>query len=82
MLSLFIESFLLAQELAANPDIARDYFSLDDYDFDLYTFDLYCEIQPCEGLVNDIIELLENSVVQNRITSTLYCFRIELTLLL
>ena len=63
----FIESFLLAQELAANPDIARDYFSLDDYDFDLYTFDLYCEIQPCEGLVNDIIELLENSVVQNRI---------------
>ncbi|WP_299842708.1 hypothetical protein [uncultured Jannaschia sp.] len=57
----FIESFLLAQELAVDNASAKKYFSLDDYDFDLGAFDLYCEIQPSPEIVDSVIELLENT---------------------
>ena len=59
----FIESFLLAQELASKPDVAVQYFDLTDFDFDLATFDLYCEIGPCTKLVEDVIQMLEKSVL-------------------
>ncbi len=58
----FIESFLLAQELSANPEAATQYFDLNDYDFDLATFDLYCEIEPCAQIVDSVMQMLENSV--------------------
>ena len=58
----FIESFLLAQELASRPEIAVRYFDLKNYDFDLATFDLYCEIQPCDQLVADISKLLDSNI--------------------
>lgn len=58
----FIENFLLAQELAARPAVAKQYFDLNNYDFDLATFDLYCEIQPSSQLVDDVIQMLEISV--------------------
>ena len=58
----FIESFLLAQELASKPETAVRYFDLKNYDFDLATFDLYCEIQPCDQLVTDISKLLDSNI--------------------
>ena len=58
----FIESFLLAQELASKPEIAVQYFDLKDYDFDLATFDLYCEIQPCEQVVSAVSKMLEVNI--------------------
>lgn len=58
----FIESFLLAQELASKPDTAIQYFDLSSYDFDLATFDLYCEIQPCEPVVIAVTRMLEDNI--------------------
>lgn len=58
----FIESFLLAQELASRPEIAIQYFDVRDYNFDLATFDLYCEIQPCEQVVSSILGLLQDNL--------------------
>lgn len=62
----FIESFLLAQELASKPEIAIEYFDLTDYNFDLATFDLYCEIQPCERVVSAVAELLNSNIADNK----------------
>lgn len=58
----FIESFLLAQELASKPEIAVQYFNLTDYNFDLATFDLYCEIQPCEQVISAVSKLLQDKI--------------------
>ena len=58
----FIESFLLAQELASKPEIAIQYFDLNDYNFDLATFDLYCEIQPSEQVISAVSKLLIDNI--------------------
>ena len=58
----FIESYLLAQELAYRPKLAVQYFDLDDYSFDLAAFDLYCEIQPCDQIVSAVAQLLERNI--------------------
>lgn len=58
----FMESFLLAQELASKPSIALQYFDLSDYKFDLATFDLYCELQPSEHLVAAVTKMLQDNI--------------------
>ena len=57
----FIESYLLAAELAADPKNAEAYFDLDDVYFDLATFDLYAEIGASEAFVARVFEKLEAS---------------------
>ncbi len=57
----FIESYILASELAANPDYARAYFDLDSQYFDLSTFDLYAEIGASAAFVDCVFEHLERS---------------------
>ncbi|MGY3582560.1 nucleoside phosphorylase [Bradyrhizobium sp. USDA 4341] len=47
----FIESYLLATELAKKPQEARKYFDLADENFDQTTFDIYAEIEPSAELV-------------------------------
>lgn len=58
----FIESYLLAAELSADPANAETYFDLDDPHFDLPTFDLYAEIGASEQFVDSVFEKLEASI--------------------
>jgi nucleoside phosphorylase len=55
----FVESYLLAVELAENPQQAERYFDVDADDFDLGTFDLYCEINPAQQVVDKVLQGLE-----------------------
>lgn len=57
----FIESYLLAAELSADPTSAATYFDLDDLHFDLPTFDLYAEIGASEAFVESVFAKLETS---------------------
>ncbi|GAA0326015.1 hypothetical protein GCM10009087_40430 [Sphingomonas oligophenolica] len=57
----FIESYLLAAELAADPASAATYFDLDDVHFDLPTFDLYAEIGASDQFVSSVFEKLATS---------------------
>ncbi len=57
----FIESYLLAAELAADPRSAARYFDLDDVYFDLATFDLYAEIGASDGFVASVFAKLQAS---------------------
>lgn len=52
----FIESYLLATELASSPEKALRYFNLDDEMIDLATFDLYCELAPAPEVIERVIE--------------------------
>lgn len=58
----FIESYLLAAELAADPKSAAAYFDLDDVYFDLATFDLYAEIGASENFVASVFAKVEASM--------------------
>lgn len=58
----FIESYLLAAELSADPESAEKYFNLDELHFDLPTFDLYAEIGASEKFVAGVFEKLEASM--------------------
>lgn len=51
----FVESYLLAVELAENSADALHYFDIEADDFDLGTFDLYCEIKPSPGVVAKVL---------------------------
>lgn len=55
----FVESYLLADELAKNPDLAARYFDVMSDDIDLLTLDLYAEIGPDPALVARVAESLE-----------------------
>ncbi len=57
----FIESYLLAAELSADPAAAATYFDLDELHFDLPTFDLYAEIGASKAFVDSVFEKLEAS---------------------
>jgi len=57
----FIESYILASELALSPDSALQYFDLEDEDFDLSTFDLYAEIGASPEFVQSVFEHLARS---------------------
>jgi nucleoside phosphorylase len=57
----FIESYVLASELALDEKIASRYFVLGP-DFDLQSFDLYAEIGASDRIVCEVIEGLENAV--------------------
>jgi hypothetical protein len=57
----FIESYLLAAELAAEPDKAASYFDLNDHLFDTVTFDLYAEIGASEALIDRIVSATRDS---------------------
>ncbi|NTC83010.1 hypothetical protein [Agrobacterium tumefaciens] len=52
----FIESYLLAEELAARPNDAMQYFDVDDENFDYPTFDVFCELNVSQDITNRIIE--------------------------
>jgi nucleoside phosphorylase len=58
----FIESYLLAAELAADPPSAATYFNLDDVYVDLATFDLYAEIGASADFVETVFAKLEASI--------------------
>ena len=57
----FIESYVLAVELASRPALANRYFALAP-DFDLTTFDLYAEIGASDDIVCGVIEGLEATI--------------------
>jgi hypothetical protein len=57
----FIESYVLASELASDERLASRYFMLGP-DFDLTSFDLYAEIGASDRIVCDVIEGLEKSL--------------------
>lgn len=54
----FIESYLLADELARRPSDAKSYFTVSD-DFDFATFDMYCELGPDPTVLADITNQLK-----------------------
>jgi nucleoside phosphorylase len=60
----FIESYLLAVELAARPADAKRYFNLALPDFDGATFDIYCELGPSAEIVSGIAEDLERAILE------------------
>lgn len=51
----FVESYLLAVDLAETPAQAIRYFDIEAEDFDMGTFDLYCEINPSAAIVEKVI---------------------------
>jgi hypothetical protein len=51
----FMESYLLAVDLAESPTQAVRYFDIEADDFDMGTFDLYCEINPSAEIVGKVI---------------------------
>lgn len=55
----FVESYLLAVELADEPDKAIRYFDLDDDAVDLATFDIYCEIKPSQAVIDKVMASVE-----------------------
>lgn len=57
----FIESYLLAAELAADPKSAAAYFDLNDVWIDMATFDLYAEIGASDAIVEAIFAALDTS---------------------
>jgi nucleoside phosphorylase len=57
----FIESYVLAAELASNETLAAQYFTL-GRDFDMTSFDLYAEIGASDIIVCEVIEGLERSL--------------------
>ncbi|WP_242154813.1 hypothetical protein [Sphingomonas sp. BAUL-RG-20F-R05-02] len=57
----FIESYLLAAELSADPTSAAVYFDLDDLHFDIPTFDLYAEIGASVTFVESVFAKLDAS---------------------
>lgn len=57
----FIESYVLAAELASSEALAATYFTISP-DFDLATFDLYAEIGASDQVVCNVIEGLENTL--------------------
>lgn len=61
----FIESYLLAAELAAKPELAKRYFVIDQ-DFDFATFDLYAEIGAAPDIIIRIKDALEASIAELR----------------
>lgn len=61
----FIESYLLAVELAANPHLAERYFVIDQ-DFDFAAFDLYAEIGAAPAIITRVKEALEASASELR----------------
>jgi nucleoside phosphorylase len=42
----YLESYLLAQALRDQPELAREYFDASRLSFNYYAFDLYCEMGP------------------------------------
>jgi hypothetical protein len=58
----FISSYLFADELSKNPELARDYFQSVGDDPDLSIFDLYAEIGPSPEIVRRAIEGLDASI--------------------
>lgn len=56
----FIEAYLLASELADNPDAAEKYFVIDG-DFDFSTFDLYAEIGASNAIVSRVKTALQEA---------------------
>jgi len=55
----FIESYLLAVELAHSPEAATKYFDPSNSSFDLATFDLYAEIGADTSVILKIFDALE-----------------------
>lgn len=64
----YLKSYLLAQALRDNPDLAARYFDAKKELFDYYAFDLYCEMGPScsvvENVVNWSVEALEVASVE------------------
>lgn len=58
----FVESYLLAKELASRPQEAVQYFNLDDDDFDFAAFDLYAELGPHIDIVRKVSDSLSEVV--------------------
>lgn len=52
----FVESYLLAVELAAIPEKALRYFDLNDEFIDLSTFDIYCELNPSTDVIDKVLQ--------------------------
>lgn len=61
----FIESYLLAVELASKPQEAKRYFVISD-DFDFSTFDLYAEIGVSPVIFARVCDALEKSIAELR----------------
>lgn len=57
----FLESYLLAEKLTRDPAMASRYFNPSSDDFDEYTFDLYCELGPCLGVVQHVVQFAQTS---------------------
>lgn len=65
----FIESYLLASELALRPEDSVRYFNLKYGDFDYPTFDLYCEMNLSNEIVNSVIVEMK-SIIREQLPVT------------
>lgn len=55
----YLESYLLAQALRENLELAEKYFRPDRDDFNFYAFDLYCEMGPACSVIEEIAKFGE-----------------------
>lgn len=62
----FIESYLLAQDLADKPSDALLYFDVDSEDFDYPTFDIYCELNVSREIADSIMARMQDSYDRER----------------
>ncbi|PDS29323.1 hypothetical protein, partial [Rhizobium phaseoli] len=62
----FIESYLLAEELARRPQDAIRYFNVDDDDFDYPTFDVYCELNVSSEITDRVVEKMTAALDRER----------------
>ncbi|MBX5159847.1 hypothetical protein HJB89_22430 [Rhizobium sp. NZLR8] len=62
----FIESYLLAEELAGRPQDALRYFNVDDDDFDYPTFDVYCELNVSPEITERVVEKMTAALDRER----------------
>lgn len=51
----YLESYLLAQALRDNPEVAKTYFDPAAERFNYYAFDLYCEMGPSADVVEHVM---------------------------
>lgn len=58
----YLESYLLAQALREQPDLARQYFRPEKEPFNYYAFDLYSEMGPDTEVINNIIKNAESNL--------------------
>lgn len=58
----FIENYLVAERLSAEPEVARKYFDPNRNEIDFSTFELYAEIGLSDDILQDVVGRLDTAI--------------------